>query len=160
MKKSVEFHQLICDIIEIQEVRNMRNLKQHTNQCSLLEHCLYTAYLTYRICDKWGLDCKQAVRGAVLHDFRLDDNPDNKTLRFHGRDCEKTASLYFNLSNKEKNIIISHMWPFNFKQRPQSKEAVVVCLVDTYCAVIEKLHIYNHTKTTQQISKIALSQAS
>ncbi|MFI3249589.1 MAG: HD domain-containing protein [Eubacteriales bacterium] len=160
MTKPQEFNQLITDILSVDEVQNMNNLKQHTKKCTLLEHSIYTAYLTYRVCDRFGLACEEAVRGAVLHDFRLDDDPEKKSLRFHGLYSEETASHYFNLTSKEKNIIAAHMWPFNFKICPKSKEAMVVCVVDTYCAAIEKLHLYNHTKTTREISELVLSHVS
>jgi uncharacterized protein len=47
------------------------------------------------------------------------------------------ANLRFELNDKEKNIIFSHMWPLTLFQIPHSKEAWLVCHFDTKQANIE-----------------------
>ena len=46
------------------------------------------------------------------------------------------------LSDKERNIILSHMWPLG-GALPRSLEALLVDLVDTFCAGLELSHIYH-----------------
>ena len=48
----------------------------------------------------------------------------------------KNARALLDLSEKEENIIISHMWPLA-KTMPHSKEAVIVNLADKMCATLE-----------------------
>ena len=49
------------------------------------------------------------------------------------------ASNYFQITQKEQNIIQSHMWPLTFRHMPTCREAVIVCLADKYCAVVESM---------------------
>ncbi len=45
----------------------------------------------------------------------------------------------FGITKKEQNIIASHMWPLTFRHIPTCREAVIVCLADKYCAVVESM---------------------
>ena len=49
------------------------------------------------------------------------------------------ARNYFQITKKEQNIIRSHMWPLTFRHMPTCREAVIVCLADKYCAVVESM---------------------
>ena len=49
------------------------------------------------------------------------------------------ARNYFQITQKEQNIIQSHMWPLTFRHMPTCREAVIVCLADKYCAVEESM---------------------
>mgnify|MGYP002745451990 CR=1 FL=1 len=88
--------------------------------------------------------------GGFLHDFYLYDW--HKTSSFHGlrRLFEMhgfshpgsacvNAKRYFQITKKEQNIIQSHMWPLTFRHVPTCREAVIVCLADKYCAVVESM---------------------
>ena len=46
------------------------------------------------------------------------------------------ASMDFDLTDKEKDIIEKHMYPLT-KVPPLYRESAVVCLVDKFCAVYE-----------------------
>jgi len=46
----------------------------------------------------------------------------------------ENASQYFDLNEKEENIIKAHMFPFGL---PRSKEAWIVSFVDKYIATFE-----------------------
>ena len=48
---------------------------------------------------------------------------------------------YFNVSNDISKNIESHMWPLNITKIPMTKEAIIVCLADKYCAIIETLFL-------------------
>jgi uncharacterized protein len=50
------------------------------------------------------------------------------------------AEKYFDLDNKVLNIIESHMFPLTITHVPKSKEAIIVCFVDKYCAIREMMH--------------------
>ena len=49
------------------------------------------------------------------------------------------AERGFAITRKEQNIISSHMWPLTFRHVPTCREAVIVCLADKYCAVLESM---------------------
>ena len=59
---------------------------------------------------------------------------------------ETKAEKEFQLSDLEKNIIISHMWPLNFFHFPRSREAVLVCLADKICAFGEGVLKRNYVR--------------
>lgn len=75
------------------------------------------------------------VKGAFLHDFYLYDwhNCSNIT-HWHGfkhpRIARYNAEVVFALTDKEKDIIQSHMWPLTPTDIPHSREAALVCMAD------------------------------
>ena len=56
----------------------------------------------------------------------------------------RNAQKLFTLSSKERNIIASHMWPFNLTTIPQSREAWMVTLADKLCALTEAVFGYRY----------------
>ena len=54
--------------------------------------------------------------------------------------ARQNAERCFALSPKVRNIIRSHMWPLTLFHAPSSREAVIVCIADKYCAVLEALY--------------------
>ena len=55
-----------------------------------------------------------------------------------GRACVN-AEQVFHITKKEQSIISSHMWPLTFRHVPSCREAIIVCLADKYCAVVESM---------------------
>ena len=43
------------------------------------------------------------------------------------------------LNDKERNIIRSHMWPLTITAVPACREAVIVCIADKWCSLVETL---------------------
>ena len=90
-----------------------------------------------------------------LHDFYLYDW--HKKGTFHGirrlfemhgfshpgRACVN-AEQVFHITKKEQSIISSHMWPLTFRHVPSCREAIIVCLADKYCAVVESM--FKHSR--------------
>ena len=88
--------------------------------------------------------------GAFLHDFYLYDW--HKQGSFHGLrhlfemhgfshpgSACVNAQRVFGITKKEQNVIASHMWPLTFRHIPTCREAVIVCLADKYCAIVESM---------------------
>ena len=48
------------------------------------------------------------------------------------------------ITKKEQSIISSHMWPLTFRHVPTCREAIIVCLADKYCAVVESMFQRSH----------------
>ena len=77
----------------------------------------------------------------MLHDFYLYDwRVKDKSHKWHAfthprKALDKSLSI-FDLNETEKDIIINHMWPVTIKL-PKTKEALVLTLVDKYCATYE-----------------------
>ena len=43
------------------------------------------------------------------------------------------------MTRKDQSIISSHLRPLTFRHVPTCREAVIVCLADKYCAVVESM---------------------
>jgi len=141
------FSEYIEEIENVNEIQKMKEFVQH-GKLSTYSHCKQVSYYSYILVKKLKLnvDYESLVRGAFLHDFYLYDwhtkNDGHNLHAFtHPKRAAQNASKNFKLNSKEINIIESHMWPLNISKLPKSKEAIVVCLVDKFCAIIETTKI-------------------
>lgn len=140
MKEDKEFNNIIKDITRNETVLKMKDFRQH---CSITcyDHCYRTAYYSYKICKKLNWDYKAVARAAMLHDLFLYDwriKGDRKGLHAytHPKTAYENAKKIFKLSDKEKDIIIKHMWPVTFSL-PKYKESYVLTLMDKFSATKE-----------------------
>ena len=124
---------------------------QHGNT-TILKHCTKVAYFSFVIAKilekKFNIqfDYETLIIGAYLHDFFMYDwHEKGSSHRLHGFSHPKTASQnakkICNIDSKKQAIIESHMWPLTITKIPKSREAILVCLVDKYAAIIETFKI-------------------
>ena len=140
----IEFQNIIHELITNDTVLQMKNYRQHY-ETSCFEHCYMASYYCYRICKKYHLDYISATRAAMLHDLFLYDwriKGDRKGLHAftHGKLACENASKLFDLNDKEKDIIIKHMWPVT-PALPKSIEGFTLTFVDKYCALSESFDV-------------------
>jgi uncharacterized protein len=151
MKLSVwerkEFISLLQELLEKEQVHQMKNYIQHGNT-STFTHCLIVAYYSYTLALRLPgeYDIKSIVRGAMLHDFYLYDwHIPDKSHRLHGffhpQFALRNARKYFKLNSIEADIIEKHMWPLTLSKIPVYKEALLVCSVDKYISLAESFYI-------------------
>ncbi|MFR7592948.1 MAG: HD domain-containing protein [Longibaculum sp.] len=143
------------DILTSSKMQSEKNFIQH-GELSCYHHSLFVAYISLLIAQKMHLkvDVRSLIRGALLHDFFLYDwhlpSPHNKRHAFsHPYRAYLNASLEFEMSEREKDIIIKHMFPLTLKF-PKYRESYIVLLADKYCAVYETL-AWNRTKVKLDI---------
>lgn len=149
-----EFNDIIKPIINNKEVQKMKLYRQH-GDVSCFDHCLNVAFYSYKIARLFNLDYVSMTRAALLHDFFLYDWRNNngilqegffdKHAFVHGKIAYQNASKYFKINDKEKDIIINHMWPVTIKP-PKYKETFIITLTDKYSTVKEMIALY--TKET------------
>lgn len=147
-----EFVDHVRDLLDNRLVWSMDNYIQHGG-ITCLEHSLSVSYRSYRVCKKLRLDHRSAARGALLHDFFLYDWHDkdhghNLHGIFHPRTAYRNARKLFHLNRIEKDIIIKHMWPLTLRP-PIFKEAIVVSIVDKYCAIQETIFKSGNSHTEE-----------
>ena len=143
--KDLEFQNIIAELVKNETVQQMKNYKQHY-ETTCFDHCYTVSYYCYLICKKYKLDYISAARAGMLHDLFLYDwrvkQPNRKGLHAftHGKTAYENASKLFNLNEKEKDMIIKHMWPVTV-ELPNSLEGLILTFVDKYCAMSEGFEI-------------------
>ncbi len=121
----------------------------HHGDTSCYQHCLNVAYYNYHICRFLGKDYLAAARAGMLHDLFLYDwhtyaseTGDYLHGLTHPKAALAMAEKYFDLTDKEKDIILKHMWPLTLVP-PKSFEAFLISLTDKYCGACEVIdHLY------------------
>ncbi len=154
MRREREFVDLTKELLDSDQVRMMGRWKHH-GPVTTLDHSLFVAFSTYRLARFLRMDVHSAVRGALLHDLYLYDSrdksahPGNQCFD-HPRFAARNAAELTHLSPKERNIILSHMWPLG-GALPRSIEAWMVDLVDTVCAGLELSHVCRPSRLRERL---------
>lgn len=157
-----EFCQTTGELLGSEQVRMMGRWCHH-NRITTLDHSLFVAYWSFRIARALGLDAVAAARGGLLHDLYLYDSKDKSAhpgwqCFDHPRAAARNAEELTQLSDKERNIILSHMWPLG-GALPRSPEALLVDLVDTFCAGLEVFRIYHPSRLRKRLGVQPLTAA-
>lgn len=140
----------------LREERVILELKKYPNHkiSNLYDHSSRVALCAYDLSRRLHMDIdgKSLATGAMLHDFYLYRAWRNQEIGTrahwfgHPDTALKNAEKEFQLSDLEKNIITSHMWPLTFWHFPRSREAFLVCLADKICACGEMFLKRNYVK--------------
>ena len=151
------FRDCVGDLIYTAEVQSMKDIPHHPG-VPCYEHSVFVSYVAFRLARRWGLDYHAAARGGLLHDLYLYDSHDKTAYTglqcfTHPKEALKNAdALVENLSGKEKDIIISHMWPLA-RHMPRCREAYVVNLADKLCCTAELLGYWKRS----QVRRMAMA---
>lgn len=133
-----EFYNIIDPIKKVEEYQKLKQIKHHG--ITRYEHSLRVAYYSYIVTKKLKLDYKEATQAALLHDFFIDEvenkNPITK-LRQHPDYAVSNASKIINLSDKQVDIIKTHMFPITFTP-PKYLESWIVDFADDVASIHER----------------------
>lgn len=149
-ENEIEFNEIIKDIISNTTVQKMKDIPQHCNT-NCFDHCKQVAFYCYKICKKLNLDYVSSARAGMLHDLFLYNWRDKTVHRkglhafTHGKTACENACKEFDLNEKEKDMIIKHMWPLTLSI-PKSKEGLILTFVDKFCALSESLSYISRKK--------------
>jgi hypothetical protein len=136
-----EFDSIIQDIEANKTVQQMHEYRQHCST-DCYAHCRHVAFYSYVICKKYGLDYRAAARAGMIHDLFLYDWRKKQDDRVglhaftHPKIAFRNAIQLFDLTEKEKDIIVKHMWPLTLVP-PKYRESYIISFVDKYCAIQE-----------------------
>lgn len=138
-KEKKEFNNLVKDIIENPNFKELNNEIHHG--VSRYGHSLRVAKGVYKVTKVLHLNYEEATRAAMLHDFffsyQLEENGECKNLVEHQKMALLNASAYYELTNRQKNMIESHMFPLCVKL-PKYKESFCLTVVDKCVAIKEQ----------------------
>ncbi len=133
----------IKKLLKDPRIRAMEKYAQHGDG-NTLAHSLHVARTAGRLASRMRLRVheNELARGAMLHDFYLYSTHDMKMSAYqhgtrHAEQALKNASRHYDLTEIERDIIYSHMWPLNITHVPHCRESVLVTVADKYCAVVE-----------------------
>ncbi len=140
--RDVEYMEIVNNILENSEFNKLGNIKHHNT--SRLNHCLKVSYRSYKVAKALKLNYTSVARAGLLHDFYEEEirnckNIKDKILIFttkHPKNAVRKASEYFELSEMEKDIIKTHMFPVDYKI-PKYAESWVVNAVDKCLSIGE-----------------------
>ncbi len=137
------------DILNSEKFQGQDDFIQHGN-ITVKQHCISVANASIKLADLLHIRCQRRalVRGALLHDYFLYDwhlpQEGNSWHGFrHPSIALKNAIRDYKLDIYEKEIIIKHMWPLTIVP-PVCREAWIVNVADTYCSLLETLHIHKN----------------
>lgn len=138
-------HDVIDEISENSRFHECERFMQH-GKTSVKKHCIQVAQTAYYLALKLGIKVneKELIRGALLHDYFLYDWHENTLAnKIHGfthpKKAHDEASKDFKLSDREKNMILHHMFPLT-PCPPKYREGWLLCLADKICATRETIH--------------------
>ena len=126
-------------------ILKMKEVPMHRGSNTYIHSFLVAkASIKKAIKSKRKLDLESILIGAILHDYYLYDwRLNKKLLKKHAKShpfiAKENAKRDFNISDKVAKIIVSQMWPFNFKLHPKTKEGWIVANKDTFIATKEAL---------------------
>ncbi len=134
------FLEIVASLLDHPEVRALEDYRHHYWK-NRLEHSLEVAWISYRLARRLGLDATMTARGALLHDlFHYDwlrEGPRGHGFR-HPRIALENARGITELTAKEENIILRHMWPLT-PVPPLYPESWIVSAIDTLCCTRDYL---------------------
>ena len=135
--KDSEFHRIIKPLLDNCPFEETK--KQRHHGITRYEHSMRVAYFSYKVTKLLKLDYNETTVAALLHDFFTDEVKGKNgiaRLRQHPTYAVKNAKKYFDLSDKQEDIIKTHMFPVTFTP-PKYLESWIVDLVDDIAAVYE-----------------------
>lgn len=135
-----EFMALIKRTLEIKEFHETKNISHHG--ITRFEHSIRVAYFSYKITKFLRLNYKETTEAAMLHDFFFDNDIKEtkfKKLIHHPTYAVENANKYISLTERQKDIIKTHMFPVTLNP-PKYLESWIVDLVDDVAAIYEKIY--------------------
>lgn len=141
-EKNREFMDIIEEILRNDQFLKLKKYRHHND--SIYAHVVDVSFLSYRISKRLKLDYISTARGALLHDFFLYDWRNRAPVKSlfkkhaftHGKEALENSIKNFEINDREKDIIVKHMFPTTIIP-PKYKESWIVSLVDKYLAIKE-----------------------
>lgn len=134
-----KYLKIVEDILENKEFNQLDTIEHHG--MTRLDHSVRVSYYSYKISKMLGLDYITTARAGLLHDFFISKEDRTLKERFistfvHPKYAVMNSQKYFEIDDKTKNIIESHMFPI-YKVLPKYAESWIVSSVDKLSALYE-----------------------
>ena len=148
LKDETEFFSVLKEVKKESRLQETEQYIQH-GVTSVYRHSLAVAYFSCYLAEKLHLKVrtKEMIRGALLHDYFLYDwhkHPHVGITNLHGfrhpQRALENAEKEYNLTPRERDIIVKHMWPLTVLP-PTCREAWIVTTADKWCSLLETFRI-------------------
>lgn len=156
-----KYFSIVNDILEHSEFQKLKEVRHHG--MNRYDHCMRVSYYSYLTAKVLRLNPEEVARGALLHDFFLEDSElfsskkdRAQILVNHPKYALENASKYFSLSEKEKDIILTHMFPVA-PSVPKYIESWIVDAIDDLVAIYEKSFMLRKELSAAMSFLIAIS---
>lgn len=127
-----EYLNIVNDILNDPDFLKLKSFEHHG--ITRYNHSVKVSYQAYKYAKKHGLDYRSVAIGGLLHDFfESSENPSTKeklvSTFSHSEVALENARYKYRVTEKEGDIIVSHMFPF-CTHMPKCRESWIVNLVD------------------------------
>ncbi|MBO4600736.1 MAG: HD domain-containing protein [Bacilli bacterium] len=151
-----EYYDIVSNIITDDKFKSLKEDTHHnTNK---YDHLIRVSKLSYKIAKHTKANVVETTRAGVLHDFFFGGRKESQANSYlnHPYTSAINAKECFNISDKEADIIKTHMFHHTFFRsiipfinpdekvkikdgKPKSKEAWIVCVSDLIISAYEGL---------------------
>ena len=155
-EKKQELENIYQSFLHDEKILKMREISMHRGS-----NCYFHSFKVAKLAIKRAVrhkavDLKVILIASILHDYYLYDWRKDRAYRKHHTRNHPNVAIQnavndFDVSEKVKRIIKTHMWPANIKDFPNSKEARIVSLADKSVATIEFLTSSSYKKKKEQV---------
>ena len=134
-ERKQELEAIYQSFLHDEKILKMKEVSMHRGS-----NCYIHSFKVARLAIKRALRHKRGdlyviLVGSILHDYYLYDwrnerDKMKKHLSSHPYTAAKNALRDFNISEEVKKVIECHMWPVNFSDFPETKEARIISNAD------------------------------
>lgn len=142
-ENDAEYMSIIEDLLSNPELLKLDEITHHHYTTRLI-HSFFVSYTSYKMAKSLNLDYVATARAGLLHDFFLEEREEIQALGLgshnsaHPKIALKNAEKIASLNQKEKDIILKHMFLTTTRSGlPRYKESYLVSFIDKYCALVE-----------------------
>lgn len=134
-----EYANIVDHILNNEEFNKIKSIEHHGTTRYL--HSVRVSYYSYKISKALHLSYEDTARAGLLHDFFLSKEERSIGDRIistftHPKKAVEHTSEFFDINDKEEDIIKAHMFPF-YISMPKYAESWIVNSVDKVVGMLE-----------------------
>lgn len=150
-KEKAELENIYQSLLNDEKVKRMQKYEIHRGSNCYIHSFRIAKTAIHRSLKKKNIDLKVLLYACVFHDYYLysrkhDEGRKKKHGSKHPFIAASNAKKDFDISPEVVDAIECHMWPFNFKRFPKTKEAKMLCHIDNVIALKEFLQFKSYKK--------------
>ncbi len=135
-----EYRALVDDLLAAPELAQLAGFRHH--KLDRRQHVLNVSWYAFLLARRCHLDSAACARCGLLHDlffynFSEEDCGKSEHIRNHPQQALANARALTELSPREEDIILNHMWPMSVEHCRHCKETYLVACIDKLCCLLE-----------------------